>query len=389
MRRKLMSTQYNSSLTPKKTQRECKTHGIEWIKALTPLDPFQSHFGSDWFDGRLIYSWLAYRGNLAEPQPSSINQISKALLIGARAVKRLLKQLVAANLAESSTKGWIAKEPPEGWFRTFENEHGKGWYDSISYLKLYLPAPGKMIGDRRWGITHCLVWSLFLSLRKKNKINCFASQAAAMLGVNSSTARRILTDFEKGGLIARKKIEGKPSQITLPPLNGHASLFARKTPKPTETKPEKTERGLAPEIQAMANQVWRCEADYLTWENELRIVQQRSANGVGSFPSYRDEAIRRAYKRACPIINRLESQVVAQVEPPKVVHQIGWGTCHSLWKWATEEQVNLIFEKIDAYFAGRPNPVSRDEVMRAVFPKKPRDYSELVSAVGSVCSHWQ
>jgi hypothetical protein len=343
-----MSTQYNSSPTQEKAQAKSQTHKIEWIKALTPLEPFKSHFKADWFDARLIYSWLAYRGNLPSPQPSSINQMSKALLIGARAVSRITKVLVDAKLAEAAGTKWQAKEPPECWFRTFANEHGKCWYDTISYLKVNLPAPGQTIAGRRWSITHCVVWSLFLSLMKKNKINCFASQAAAMLGISVSTAKQCAVDFEKGGLIEREKEKGKRSHLTPLPLNGHHSLFVSKTPKPTESKHLKVERPIPPERRWKVDLMWRCETDYLTWEKELRRIQQNSANGIGSFPNYRDVSIEREYRIRCPILHRLDTQPAPKAEPkPVIINNIGWDTPSQQWTWATEEQITHVLNVID------------------------------------------
>jgi hypothetical protein len=379
--RELTRRKHNDPLrsgpTQQKPQRESKSLKIEWIKALTPLDPFQSQFAKDWFDARLIYSWLAYRGNLTEPQASSINEISSALLIGTRGVKKLLKRLGDADLAEPSSKGWLAKEPPEGWFRTYENQHGKGWYDSICHLKLYLPAPGKMIGDRRWGITHCAVWSLFLSLRKKNQINCFASQAAAMLGLSVRCVRGVVADFEQGGLIAREQNLGKASEYKVLPLNGHHALFVSKTPKAIEPplKPASKPQSLSDELQEMVNALWPHQADFLTWKSGIMEIQKKTCNGLGSPQKYLEKCIREKYLQKYPTVLKATIDVAELGRRMPVL---------------TVKQCEIIIKGMHDFGHQIAKPgralVWADGVIDLVLGSNPQTYDELTDRLTAYCN---
>ena len=192
-------------------------------------DRLEKERRSSLFHERLVFSHLGYCDRVG--RAASKRQIAEETGLSPRTVDKSLSALGSMVIINNKKK-WSPITPDSDWFGTIKNSNGEHWYDTLQYLKLYLPRKGAMIRyektTKRFGLFHAAVYSQLISL--PSPYTSETGLSTLLNGINRKTIGTVLNDLDHLGLVNREKV-GNRIRVQLLPLTDNHLLLFRPIPK--------------------------------------------------------------------------------------------------------------------------------------------------------------
>ncbi|KAA0139171.1 hypothetical protein FYZ48_11055 [Gimesia chilikensis] len=185
------------------------------------------------FHERLVFSFLGYSDRIG--RPVSKRQIAEGTGLSPRTVEKTLSTLGSMVIINKQGK-WSPVTPDTDWFGLLPDPDGDHWYDTLQYVKLYLPRRGAKIryekSVKRFGLNHAAVYSQLISLagRSSTVFTTETGLSSLLNGINRKTIATVLNDLDHVGLINRE-IVGNHLRVQLLSLTDEHLLLFRPIPK--------------------------------------------------------------------------------------------------------------------------------------------------------------